>query len=154
MAKLPSQPKVHTSMRGVAINMEEMRAKNEQAVAVTGRGAQLRMNARGDTLTTGGRIDRKREDIDADYNVQLQGNAKRVDVRAVEADTFETPEQVMARLRAEKQEAAKPVPAPKAPAPKSQPIADVFETPAETGLEPPANVISKDRARRLTEKDD
>ncbi|MNK54717.1 hypothetical protein D3C87_737090 [compost metagenome] len=149
MAKPPAPPRVHTSMRGVHINMEEMRAKNEQSVAVTGRGAQLRMNARGDTLANGGRIDRKREDIDADYHTQLNGNAKRVDVRAVEADTFETPQQVLERLRVEKQEAA-----PKPVAPKSNPVADVFETPAESGLEPPKNVLNKDRARRLTEKDD
>lgn len=153
MAKPPSPPKAHVSMRGIHVNMEEMRAKNEQSVAVTGIGSRVRMNARGDTLTNGGRIDRKREDIDADYNTQLQGNAKRVDVRAVEADTFETPQQVVERLRAEKQEAVKVAPKP---APQTNPLADVFETPqtAAAGLEEPKNVLNKDRARRLTEKDD
>lgn len=149
MAKPPSPPKLHTSMRGVPINMEEMRARNEAAVAVTGRGANLRMNARGDTLAAGGRIDRKREDIDAAYNTQLQGNAKRVDVRAVEADTFETPAQVLERLKAAQ---AEPKPAKTNLEQKAPPIADVFES--EVEADQPKNVAGKDRARRLSEKDD
>ena len=144
--------KMHVSMRGVAVNMEEMRAHNEQAVAVTGRGGRVRMNARGDTLADGGRIDRKREDIDADYNTQLQGNAKRVDVRAIEADTFETPQQVLERLKAAQ---AAPTPAKTNLESKGAPLADVFETPSSAlGVEPPKDVVSKERARRLTEKDD
>ncbi len=141
MAKLPT----HTSMRGVQVNMEEMRAKNEQSVAVTGRGAQLRMNARGDMLTAGGHVNKRREDIEAEYNQhKLQGNVKRVDVRAVEPDTFETPQQVVERLKALKAAQAQ-APAAK-PETSSAPLADVFEA-----AEKPAN---KDRVRKISEKDD
>jgi len=138
MAKLP---KSHTSMRGVSINMEEMRAKNEQTVAVTGRGTQLRMNARGDMLTAGGQVNKRREDIEAEYNnSHLQGNVKRVDVRAVEADSFETPQQVVERLKAlQAQKQNEKAAAPATPA-------------ADVGAEKPA--VAKDRTRKLSEKED
>lgn len=100
--------KAHISMRGVVINMEEMRSKNEDVVAVTGHGSQYKMNARGDTLGLGGRVDRRREEIDSDYQTSLEGNVKRVEARKVEADTFETPQQVVERLKAPKEQ-PKPV---------------------------------------------
>lgn len=136
----------HTSMRGVNINMEEMRNKNENSVAVTGIGAQFRMNARGDTLKTGGRVDKKREQIEQEYNLMPQGNAKRVDVRAIEADSFETPQQALERLARHQAIPEVPKPAFKTA------TADVFESP--DAPEAPRNVVGKERARRLTEKED
>jgi hypothetical protein len=106
-------PKAHISMRGVQINMEEMRSKNEDVVAVTGHGAQFKMNARGDTLALGGRVDRRREEIDSDYQTSLEGNVKRVESRDIKPDVFETPQEVVERLKVVKEQpkpqAQKPV---------------------------------------------
>lgn len=156
MAKSPSLPKTHTSMRGVQVNMEAMRAKNEGLVAVTGRGSHLRMNARGDTLSEGGRVDKRREDIDAEYNTQLHGNAKRVDVRQVEADTFETPQQVVERLKAAQEVAKQAKVEPPLATNTKTPLADVFEESSinEVSSNQSSTTAPKERTRRLSEKDD
>lgn len=96
--------KIHTSMRGVQLNMEEMRAKNEGSVALTGYGSKLRMNANGDTLGKGGLIDKRREVIEQDYATTLQGSVKQLSNKPVVVDTFETPSQVVERLSKPKQE--------------------------------------------------
>jgi len=148
MSKQPTLPRMHTSMRGVQLNMEEMRSQNEQSVAVTGQGSSLRMNARGDSLAAGGRIDRRREVIDQDYATQLSGKVKNVDVRAVAVDTFETPAQALDRMRKEKETTAraeKPV-EQKVEAPKD-------ESPFEETSVDPTPAVQKP-ARKLIEKDD
>jgi hypothetical protein len=137
----------HTSMRGVALNMEAMRTKNEQSVAVTGRGAQVRMNARGDTLTTGGRVDKKREQIEQEYNLMPQGKAKRIDVRAVEADSFETPQQALARVARQQS-----IPALPKVEPKRATLDDDFVSPT-SDTETSKGATSR-TARRLIEKED
>lgn len=139
MAKAPKV--VHTSMRGVQINMEEMRSANENSVALSGRGGEIRMNARGDTLKNGGRVDKKREQIEQAYNMMPSGKSKRADVRAVEADTFETPQQVMERMARQE---SKPTPAA-VETPRNV-VADVFD---DKSAKP-----AKPAGRRLTEKED
>lgn len=138
--------KIHTSMRGVQLNMEEMRAKNEGAVALTGYGSKLRMNANGDTLAKGGLIDKRREVIDQEYATTLQGNVKQLGNKPVVVDTFETPSQVVERLSKPKQE---PKVEPKAEA-KAEPKQDALFDEA-TDSTPP---VAQRPARKLIERED
>jgi len=55
--------KVYTSVRGKEIDMEKLSLKNETLPAV----GNLKVNARGDELGTGGQIVRTREQILQDY---------------------------------------------------------------------------------------
>jgi hypothetical protein len=55
--------KVYTSMQGKQIDMEKLALKNELSVAV----GNMKVNARGDELGTGGKIVRTREQILQDY---------------------------------------------------------------------------------------
>lgn len=55
--------KIYTSMQGKEIDMEKMSLKNELAVAI----GNMRVNARGDELGSGGKIVRTREQILQDY---------------------------------------------------------------------------------------
>lgn len=57
---------VHRTMQGKEIDMEKLMRQNELMPAV----GNMRVNARGDELGSGGRIMRKREDIVADYYEQ------------------------------------------------------------------------------------
>lgn len=138
-----SKPIIHKSMRGVVLNMNEMRTAHEDAVAVTGVGSKVpRMNARGDTLLSGGRIDRKREQIEADYNTTLQGNAKRIDVRAPEPDTFETPQAAVERMLKQQAE-AKALAEAQAPRPAVVPQ-DTVEAPADDKPKRQRNFVEKE----------
>jgi hypothetical protein len=120
---------LHQSSRGVRIDMDAMRAQNESSVAVTGRGNDLRMNARGDVLVRGGRIGKTREEIDGDYNQNPVGAVKNVSLKDVQPDVFETPQQAMARLQGD---------------------ADV----SVQTVDQPAGVMGKNRARRMIDKAD
>jgi hypothetical protein len=55
--------KAYTSMQGKQIDMEKLALKNELSVAV----GNMKVNARGDELGTGGKIIRTREQILQDY---------------------------------------------------------------------------------------
>jgi hypothetical protein len=55
--------KVYTSVRGKEIDMEKLTLRNETTPAV----GNLKVNARGDELGTGGKIVRTREQILQDY---------------------------------------------------------------------------------------
>lgn len=126
----PGRP-LHKTMRGVTKNMEEMRMQNENVTAVTGRGSMARMNARGDSLAKGGRIDKTREAIESEYNQNPMGNVKNVSLKEIMPDVFETPAEVMARLQAQSQAAASAL------------------TP-----DAPANVVGRRGARKLVDKAD
>jgi hypothetical protein len=118
-------------MRGTKLNMEAMRMENENATAVTGRGSTARMNARGDTLGQGGRIDKTREAIESEYNQNPMGSVKNVSLKEIMPDVFETPAEVMARLQAQSQAAAGAL------------------TP-----DAPTNVVGRRGARKLVDKAD
>ena len=62
MAMKPAPAKVYRSMQGKEIDLDKLRIKNENTLAV----GNARMNARGDELGPGGKIVRKREDIVAE----------------------------------------------------------------------------------------
>jgi hypothetical protein len=55
--------KLHTSMRGKQIDMEQLNLKNEMIPAV----GNAKVNARGDQLGPGGKIVKTKEEILADY---------------------------------------------------------------------------------------
>ena len=130
----------HTSNRGTPINMEEMRLNNESTVAVTGRDSKVAMNARGDTLARGGTVYRRREDIDAEYNRNLQGKVKRVDIRDVQPDEFITPAQIAEKLGELK-------------AHQEQKKVEKSATPGVDSFAPEKPAAPR-AARRLSEKDD
>lgn len=54
---------MHRTMQGRMVDMDKLMQQNELTPAV----GNMRVNARGDELGTGGAIVRKREDIVADY---------------------------------------------------------------------------------------
>lgn len=54
---------MHRSMQGKMIDMEKLMSQNELMPAI----GNVRVNARGDELGSGGKIVRKREDIMAEY---------------------------------------------------------------------------------------
>ena len=84
------------SMRGVIIDMDAMRAANEDARAL----GNARMNARGDILGSNGKIEVRREQIARDYYNKNPGAAQQVSLKPAVPDVFETPEQAMNRLTA------------------------------------------------------
>jgi len=61
--------KFYKTMQGKEIDLEAIRMQNENAVAV-GNG---KMNARGDRLGPGGAIEKKREEVVADYYENFPG---------------------------------------------------------------------------------
>lgn len=82
------------SMRGVMIDMDAMRAQNEEARAI----GNAKMNARGDVLGQNGQIEVRREQIARDYYNRNPQAAKQVSLKPAVPDVFETPEQAVARL--------------------------------------------------------
>lgn len=86
--------KIPTSMRGVAVDMDAMRAANESSVAV-GNG---KMNARGDIMGQNGQIEVRREQIAREYLAKNPQAAKQVGLKPAIPDSFETPEQAVARI--------------------------------------------------------
>lgn len=123
--------KKHFSMRGIEINMEELRMKNEDAIAVTGKDSGLNMNARGDIVRHGAVV-KRREKIEQEYNTLPQGAARTVAFKGVEADTFLTPTESWS----------------KATAPVEQPKVE-----AKVEDTPPV-VEEKTRTRKFIEKED
>jgi hypothetical protein len=63
MAMKQAPKRVHKSMQGKTIDLDQLRQKNEMTMAV----GNARMNARGDELGPGGKILRKREEIVNEY---------------------------------------------------------------------------------------
>lgn len=95
--------KPHTSMRGKVMDMDGMRAQNDQNVAI----GNARMNARGDVVGRGGKIEIRREQIIRDfYNRNPQGTSS-VSLKPAVPDVFESPAAALARMTelAEKQSA-------------------------------------------------
>ena len=83
-----------TSMRGRVIDMDAMRAQNEEARAV----GNAKMNARGDIVGQNGQIEVRREQIARDYYNRNPQAATQVSLKPAVPDVFESPEQAVARL--------------------------------------------------------
>ena len=90
--------KEHFSMRGEKVNMEELAAKNSDTVAVTGRFSSVKMNARGDILGRGGYVNKRREQIEQEYNTSITDKVKNAGAVSIREDIFETPEEAVKRL--------------------------------------------------------
>jgi hypothetical protein len=58
-----SDKKIYKSMQGKEVDMEKLRNLNETTLAV----GNSRVNARGDEIGPGGKIVRRREDVQNDY---------------------------------------------------------------------------------------
>jgi hypothetical protein len=93
--------KITTSMRGRVIDMDAMRAANEQSVAV----GNAKMNARGDIMGLGGQIEIRREQIAREYHAANPVTAASVSLKPISADVFETPSEAMKRLAKAAEEA-------------------------------------------------
>lgn len=106
---------LHRTMRGKTLDLQALGAANEGTIAVTGGG--MSMNARGDILGPGGKVVKKIEQIQEEYEGVSGGVKQRISV----ADSnkmkkfalkrqFLTPEELqnqMAKLEAEKAKAKK-----------------------------------------------
>jgi hypothetical protein len=58
-----SEKKIHKSANGKVVDMERLRNQNEMSLAV----GNAKINARGDEIGPGGKIVRRREDLQDDY---------------------------------------------------------------------------------------
>lgn len=102
--------KVQTSMRGIAIDMDAMRAQQEESVAI----GNARMNARGDMLRKGGEIEIRREQVIRDFYSKHPQGMNQVSLKAAMPDKFESPAEAMGRMVSATKE--EPAPAPVAEA--------------------------------------
>lgn len=93
--------KTYRSMQGKQVDMDMLRQRNELTQAV----GNARVNARGDELGPGGKIIRKKEELDADYyadNPASMPNEEAQVENIVEPVVAETPVQVQpTRTRAQ-----------------------------------------------------
>lgn len=83
-----------TSMRGRVIDMDALRAQNEDIRAI-GNG---KMNARGDIVGLSGQIEVRREQIARDYHNRNPMAATPVSLKPAVPDKFETPDQAVSRI--------------------------------------------------------
>lgn len=58
-----AEKKIYKSANGKEVDMERLRNQNEMSLAV----GNAKVNARGDEIGPGGRIVRRREDVQEDY---------------------------------------------------------------------------------------
>lgn len=124
--------KQHVTMRGTVFDMSGFSSidANRSITAVTGQGSMVKMNGNGDVLGRGGSIVKTRDEIEAGYNTEPQGVVKKVTLKNIQPDDFETPQEALKRLSAE----SKPTEPPK--------------------VDRPASVVPKDKIRRLVDKQD
>lgn len=81
------------SMRGVALDMGALAAKNEKVVAL----GNASMNARGDIVGPGGKVVKKREQVATEYYAANPKAVKQVALRDLSSEAFVTPDQVFAK---------------------------------------------------------
>lgn len=84
------------SMRGVVVDMDALRAANEESLAVGAGGTK--MNARGDIIGHGGKIEISREQIVREYYAKNPNGPKQVSLKPAIPDQFETPQEALARM--------------------------------------------------------
>jgi hypothetical protein len=85
------------SMRGVVIDMEALMAANESSRAVGNAG----MNARGDVVGQGGKIEITREQRAREYYNSNPQTSNQVSLKPAMPDVFETPEQAVMKIMGE-----------------------------------------------------
>ena len=99
--------KTYRSNRGVELDMEALRLKNENAVAM----GNMKINARGDILGKGGEVVATAKERVAPYYKDNPKAEKRVSLKqpltADEKELLDEPEKVVKEARVEKPKAAK-----------------------------------------------
>lgn len=83
-----------TTMRGVVLDMGQIMAQNETAVAV----GNANMNARGDILGPGGKIVKRKEQVAQEYHRRNPNAVKRVSLKEATPDVFVTPQEAVEEL--------------------------------------------------------
>lgn len=90
--------KQHTSSLGEVVNMEGLRRKHGERVAI----GNVRMNARGDILDQANNILIRRDQIVQEYNTQTSKSVKQISLKTVLPDDLMTPEQALTKIYEEK----------------------------------------------------
>ena len=85
---------VHKSMRGKVVDMEALRNRNANSIAV----GNSNMNARGDVLNSTGNVVVRREQIVQRYYEKNPQGVKNASLKQSTPETFETPQQAVDRL--------------------------------------------------------
>lgn len=81
--------KIYRSAKGVPINMEELRAQNEERVA----SGNMQVNARGDRLGKGGEIVQSVADLARDAQARMKKTSVKASVKSpIEEDVAKLPE--------------------------------------------------------------
>lgn len=93
----------YVSMRGVPVDVEAILSNNQETVAITGRSSTIRMNARGDALDRNGKVKYTREELETNYNTEIEGNVHKPET--IQPDVFITPAEAI-RLATEAKKAA------------------------------------------------
>ncbi len=135
--------KIHTSMRGVQIDMDSLRSRNEDTIAV----GNASMNARGDIIGKGGNVIVRREELARKHHEKSSTASTTVSLKPAMPDKFETPTEALARLT----KAANNVVSPKA-------LVDDFEMPEINNQDSFEHDLDKKETkktkRNLVEKED
>lgn len=76
-----------TTMKGKTLDLNQIMAQNETAVAI----GNAKMNARGDILGQGGQILKRREQVAQEYHAGNPKAVKQISLKEVEPDTFLSP---------------------------------------------------------------
>ena len=95
-----------TTMRGKTLDMGELAAKNEKAIAL----GNAKMNARGDLIGLKGNIVKRREVMTQEYYAANPKAVKQVALRDISKEVFVSPAEAVAAQRAE--HAPQPTPTP------------------------------------------
>jgi ribosomal protein L21 len=107
--------KQYRTRQGQMIDYESLMAQHDTAVAL----GNMNLNARGDRLGRGGAIVQTRDQVVQEYYASSQRSVQNVSIKQVSADDFfETPQQALERIKAQKvsaTEAPDEVPAEESP---------------------------------------
>lgn len=96
------------SMRGETVDFAKYMAQNEDAIAV----GNANMNARGDIVGPGGKVQKKREEIAAEYHAANPNAVRKVSIKDLTKEVLSkdlpTPEQAVRDYVATRQSTKKP----------------------------------------------
>lgn len=98
------------TMRGNALDMGQLIARNEKAIAL-GNGS---MNARGDIVNAQGAVVKRREQVTQEYYNSNPKAVKQVALRDISKEVFQSPAEALANLTAPPVAKVAPAAAPKA----------------------------------------
>lgn len=111
-----------TSMKGKSLDLGQIMAQNETALAI----GNAKMNARGDIVGPGGQIVKRHEQIAQDYHRTNPKAVQKISLKEVEPDVFLSPAEAVAKVKAEIAEQKKAIEAAAA-VPATKKISDSEE---------------------------